>query len=127
MLHIEHVKLMAAIVYKGISLKIFIYFAVIPCCAIREYACIFEAFFDRSGTTCATIATDNLSGCKIDCARERIVNTTDIQNQHAINKNPQVIVSIKLIYQRRTVIIPVLRHQEIVINGHAEVVIHCSR
>ena len=97
MFHIKHVELMAAIAYESVSIKILINFAVIPRCAVREYACIFKAFFDRPCTASAAIAPYDLTCCKINGAWKCIVNTANIQNQYAVNVNPKVIITIELI------------------------------
>ena len=130
MFHIEHIESMAAVVYKCFTFEVFIDPAVIPLCSVREYAGILEALLDRrraarTGYTYAITAdfSVDLAGSEVDGSGPRIMDASDIKDQNAVDVDPQVVIAGEFINQRIASVQSVLRHHELILHGHAEIVI----
>ena len=67
------------------------------------------------------IINGNISSCKVDGSADLLMDTTQIQDQNIVHKDPDIIVSGEFENHILSVDLTILRHHELKIYGHTEI------
>ena len=125
-LHKEHLEVMGAEVLEGIASEIVVNLAFIPGGAIRENTRQLEALLDGVVCVCTVFdhaSTGDLTGREVDLTVECIMDAAQIQQQHAVHEDPEVVVADEFVEHGLSIHQAPGRHHEVVLHGHAKEVI----
>ena len=127
--HVEHLEGVVGEVQEGIAVKVFVYPLVVPGRAVWEDAsaavrsfCLLEAHLDGI-VVGVYMRTGYFSGGKVDRAGLSGMDPAQIQQQDAVDEDPQVVVAGELVEHGVAVLQPAEGLIESAFHGHAEKVV----